>query len=319
MGVAAGMGFLDREYYRDEERGPWAAWFREGLVTKSLFALHGLICLIQISFQTRPGTAVSGVVAETLALQADKVWAGEVWRLLTYVFVQPAAPNLFPILWNFALLWVAGHELEQRLGRQRFLAFYLLTSVISGLAMMAALLSGINGVHRATTWAFGCTAPVTGIVALLTWQSPRKTLTFFTALHVPTWLLLALSVLSDVVGAFWPALPVSDGRRVTLAAHAGALMTASTAYALLRWLPGWTSRRPLIRSRPSVTIYREEEGSDEVIPAPVPSHGSPIDEHLEAQLDAILAKVAAHGQQSLTRAEMDILKKASEVYRKRRR
>ena len=46
---------------------------------------------------------------------------------------------------------------------------------------------------------------------------------------------------------------------------------------------------------------------------------SDVDEHLEAQLDAVLAKVAAHGQGSLTSAEREILKRASEVYRKRRR
>jgi hypothetical protein len=54
------------------------------------------------------------------------------------------------------------------------------------------------------------------------------------------------------------------------------------------------------------------------MPAPI-GPKSDVDEHLEAQLDAVLAKVAAHGQSSLTSAEREILKRASEVYRKRRR
>ena len=44
-----------------------------------------------------------------------------------------------------------------------------------------------------------------------------------------------------------------------------------------------------------------------------------VDEHLEAKLDEVLAKVAKHGKESLTEAEREILLKASEIYKKRRR
>lgn len=316
------MGFLDREYYRDEERGPWAAWFHEGLVTKSLFALHCVALLIQISTQTQPGLAVSGPFAQKLALHADSLWRGEVWRLLSFVLIQPAAPNLFPILWNFTLLWVAGHEVERRLGRQRFLALYLLASLVSGIALTTALIAGLNGVNRGITWVFGCTGPVTALLAFLVWQTPKGTLTFFTALRVPVWLLLTLALFSDLMGAFWPPLPADDGRRITLAGHVGGLVTATVAYALVRWsIAGLSGRRVASpQERPIVTIYRDDDDDLlEEAPARVPPRSTGIDEHLEAQLDAVLAKVAAHGRNSLTRAELDILQRASEVYRKRRR
>jgi hypothetical protein len=186
--------------------------------------------------------------------------------------------------------------------------------------MMGGLFLGLRATDRASTWVFGATAPVTAMLGWLVWHNPRGTLTFFTALRLPVWALLVASVAADTVGMFWPRLPQTDGRRITLLADAAALIVATGAHFLVRWSSRETSRRA-IQTRPSATIDREAEDEEpaEEIPARIPTPANEVDEHLEAQLDAVLAKVAAHGQQSLTRAEMDILKRASEVYRKRRR
>ena len=53
-------------------------------------------------------------------------------------------------------------------------------------------------------------------------------------------------------------------------------------------------------------------------PAPVAA-GRPVDEYLEAKLDQVLEKVSQHGQQSLTAEEREILFRASEIYRRRRK
>jgi len=47
--------------------------------------------------------------------------------------------------------------------------------------------------------------------------------------------------------------------------------------------------------------------------------GSSVDEHLEAKLDEVLEKVQRHGKESLTDGEREILLKAAEIYKKRRR
>ncbi len=43
------------------------------------------------------------------------------------------------------------------------------------------------------------------------------------------------------------------------------------------------------------------------------------DEHLEVKLDRVLEKMSKHGQDSLTSDEREILVKASELYKKRRK
>src|SRR5262249_14689830 len=89
-GWGMGMGRVDRDYYRDEEGGPIANWFRHGLVTKILFAITAIAFIVQISTQSRHGASVSGQFSELLSLNAEKVLRGyEAWRLVTYVFLNP--------------------------------------------------------------------------------------------------------------------------------------------------------------------------------------------------------------------------------------
>jgi hypothetical protein len=68
-----------------------------------------------------------------------------------------------------------------------------------------------------------------------------------------------------------------------------------------------------IKRRPNLRVYREE--SSAVTPL-APTRDA--DEQLEAKLDAILAKVAQKGQDSLTDNEKKILMQASEIYKRRR-
>jgi len=74
-----------------------------------------------------------------------------------------------------------------------------------------------------------------------------------------------------------------------------------------------------------VRIYDEEEPlARRPRPAPAPTAvttapSPPADEHLEAQVDAVLEKVARSGRDSLTETEKALLVRASEVYKRRQR
>src|SRR5207247_4818432 len=133
------------------------------------------------------------------------------------------------------LLWVAGHAVEDRLGRQRFVAFFLGSSILGGLAMAGATYLHVRGASPEHTYIVSCAVPVTALLALLTLQSPRSTLTFFHSLTVPVWVLLAVAIGTDVIWLVWPHanVPATDGRPVTLAGHFGALMAAMMFHALL--------------------------------------------------------------------------------------
>jgi membrane associated rhomboid family serine protease len=55
---------------------------------------------------------------------------GEVWRLLTYMFLHGGPFHLF---FNLLALWMFGVEIEQLWGTRRFVVFYLAGGVCSGL------------------------------------------------------------------------------------------------------------------------------------------------------------------------------------------
>ncbi len=322
------MGLLDREYYREEEGGPFAAWLRQGLITKILVALGILAYVIQV------GSSKGGESAftDSLALVGRNLAQGEFWRLLTYSFLHPT-DSLFPFLFNLTVLWVVGRIVEERMGRTRYIAFYLLATMIGGLAMVAAARFGLNQ-SSPTTHFLGASAPLTALLVWLLLQAPHERVLFFYALPVPIWALLAVAVGFDLLpaiavgsdlGGFINRAPFpTDGRRLTLVGHAAAALFGVAVHFAARpsrrFLSRAASARRPARERPDLRIFRDEPSSESIEESPVPQPAnSEADELLEAQLDAVLAKVADKGQASLTAAEHAILRRASEVYRKRRR
>ncbi len=301
------MAYLDRDYYRDEGSGPFLTWLRHGLVTKILVLVSILIYVLQIRVS---------LVTEGLGLIGVRVVHGEVWRLFTFSFLHSTS-SLLPFLIDIPLLWVVGHVVEERLGRAKYGVFLAAATLATGLAVVGASKLGLRGASFDSSAVVGCSGVIAAMLLSLILESPRQQLTFFYALTMPAWLVLAVSLVLDA----WGLIRSGDERSLTLAGDLGAVLLAIAFYGstLRRW-PQMPRRPRRSRSDPDLRIFREESGARdaEPMPAAVPSN-SDLDEHLEAQLDAVLAKVAEHGQDSLTSAERAILNRAAEVYRKRRR
>ena len=318
------MGLLDREYYREEEGGPLATWLRHGLCTKILVAVNILAFVIQIASQSQSAIPNSGVFADALTLIGDRVMHGEIFRLLTYAFLHSTDANgLLPFLFNVMLLWVIGREVEERLGAGPFVAFYLLAALTGGLALLAAARFGLNGASLEQTRILGAAAPLTALLVWITLKSPQLRITFFYALTLPVWVILTVAVAFDVWGFFVPGGDITSGHRLTLVGHLGASLFAAAVFGATRQPRLNTARRPARqprRARPDLRIFREEKAPESIEDTrPTPPVSPEANELLEEQLDAVLAKVAAHGQTSLNLAEREVLQRASEVYRRRRR
>jgi hypothetical protein len=86
---------------------------------------------------------------------------------------------------------------------------------------------------------------------------------------------------------------------------------------VLNFIPDLSSRRRA-RARPRLRIYHGDDAPTANVAAPAAPEASPVDEQLEAQLDAVLAKMASSGKESLTQSERELLLRASEVYKRRR-
>jgi membrane associated rhomboid family serine protease len=324
------MGIHDRDYYRDDDGGFFANWSRSAQVTKSLMVLTAAIFVIQLA--TKPAQNLdhdSGAFTRSLELVGSKVlFQGEVWRLITSGFLHNTG-DIFHILFNMLFLWFVGRELEERYGPREFLAFYLVALVVSALVLIGTTALKLNGSTLNTSTMAGSSGAVTAALLVFILHAPNRRILLFFVIPMPIWVLGVLFVGRDFVVMLFSKSADSDpSTRVAFAAHLGGAAFGAL-YFLARihitaWLPSWPIKAAQ-RAQPRLRVRHEEDAAEPELPEEPPMPPPPVkseadlDEQLEAQLDAVLAKVAKQGQASLTSSERAILKRASELYRRRRR
>ncbi|MFN4259661.1 MAG: rhomboid family intramembrane serine protease [Gemmataceae bacterium] len=298
------MGIYDREYYRDGP-GFWESFAGRGRVCKWLIGINAVIFLLQVIAQQ--GNTPS-FITQFLWLDVPGVLHGQVWRLLTYAFVHDPF-SIWHILFNMLFLWWFGSDVEDIYGSREFLAFYLIAALLGGL--LFTLLAILQGTLLPCLGASGAVMAVMVVCAM---HFPRRVILLFFILPVPIWLFVGFKVAMDLFG-FLTRTETAAAVEVHLAGALFGLLYFKRQWRLAGLWPNFRNwQRP--RSRPKLRIYREVEAH--VPPSANPPPPIEVDEQLEAQLDAVLEKVARHGQSSLTDSERQILFRASELYKKRR-
>jgi membrane associated rhomboid family serine protease len=315
------MGIYDREYYRREGPSFLGSIVERGLVCKWLIGINVACFIIQMMTRTPmrivdPETGLAFAIpgrfnepfTNALALSAAKVLHGEVWRLLTYAFLHSTG-NIWHIVFNMVTLWFFGRQIEDERGPREFLAFYLLSAVVSGVVYVAAVLVGL---HHAGGIAVGASGAVIAVLVLCACYHPKQIIYLFFVIPVPIW---AVAIFLVVLDSFSLLGQARDN--IATSAHLGGAAFAAAYYLgglrLTGWWEGvktWHRRR----AQPRLRIYREEPPT----PVGVTAAGPPDLEALRAEMDAILEKISRVGQDQLTEQERQVLQKASEVFKRRR-
>jgi membrane associated rhomboid family serine protease len=305
------MGIYDRDYYRREGPSFLGSFAERGTMCKWLIAVNVAAFIVQMVTVVRgPRGVLDGWFTEALCLDASRVLHGEVWRLLTYAFLHSTS-MVDHILWNMLFLFLFGRDVEDMYGPREFLTFYLVSAVAGGVAHVALVQIGWFPLSVVV----GASGAVTAVLVLCAFHYPTRIILLFLILPVPIWLFVIFSVAKD----FYSFLGAADHLHVAVDVHlAGAAF--AFAYFKLHWrltdlLPRvrtWQRKR----SQPRLRVYREEEAPT---PVTVAAAAPPEDEQLEAKMDAILAKISRTGKESLTDSERQLLLRASEVFKRRRR
>jgi membrane associated rhomboid family serine protease len=94
---------------------------------------------IWITLLASIAAAVSGGLMGWAALAPARIWRGEVWRLVTWVFVEPGA---LALILTCASIYKFGGELAPRWGERRLRRF--LIEILGGAAVVTALLGLIS-------------------------------------------------------------------------------------------------------------------------------------------------------------------------------
>lgn len=295
------MGIYDREYYRRETR---SSLLPSGQVCHYLIVVNIVLFVLQLA------TLRSEIsVTNLLILSPQDVLHGEIWRLITYAFIHDPG-NWVHIFFNMLFLWWFGSDVEDLYGPWEFLTFYLTSALLGGIffsvwQMTQARLGAVLGASGA----------VTAVMVLYALHYPTRTILVWFVVPVQIWIFVLFQVAQDTF-IFASGINSRTAVTVHLAGAAFGFLYYKLQWRLLNLWPNF--RMPQLRSQPRLRVYSEEEdqAKQSVTVAAPPSPR--VDEHLEAQLDAILEKVARQGQQSLTEQEREILIRASEAYKKRR-
>ena len=207
---------------------------RDPVVTYLLIGLCVGAFLWQLQFEPREETAVLytyGMVPARLfglwhprALQVVPAWM----TLVTSMFLHG---GWFHLIGNMLFLWVFGNNIEDALGRGRFLFFYLCCGVVA--ALTQALSS--YGSHVPMVGASGAIAGVLGAYLLLYPSANVHVfvwiLIFFRIVNIPAWILLGLWFAMQLLSGL--ARP-SGTPGVAFWAHVGGFVSGIVLVMLLR-------------------------------------------------------------------------------------
>lgn len=300
------MGIYDRDYYRNDASA-FARWVNPHRVCHWLIIINVFIFVLQMVTQNG-GTSP---LFEAFSLKPDRVVHGEIWRLITSGFLH-SQTQVFHVVMNMLVLWWFGCEVEEVYGPKEFLATYLAAAVFSALAFVGYEYATSPGnLHPAV----GASGAITAIMVIFAMNFPTRTILFMMVIPVPALLLVVFYVVMDVFGI----LGAGGEKNVAFAAHLGGalfgFLYCRFQWRVLNWWPTRMSMKPRRLLRPRLRVYREPADVD------TPLSDLPYDdsEQLEAQLDTVLEKVAKFGQASLTTREQQVLMKASQVYKQRRK
>ena len=299
------MGIYDRDYYRDDDASAWGDW--AGCRASLLFA--ALITFLFVAAVFADGgrrgnldAAAPGRVAGALGFRADRVTAGEVWRVATSHFVH-ARQAFFQVALFVAALLVVGTRVERLHSTREYLAFLL----VAGLAVSLAKFLVATGTGDTRELTYGSGGLVSAVLVLYACHHPHERITLF--VPVPVWLVAAAVIGLDLLGEFGG--DESGSGRVAHLAGAGA---AVAYYSSGVRLSNWLFPRRLAAPAPAPEPVRATAAAAPTRPAVTPS-----DEQLEAKVDQILDKVSRTGRDSLTDDERETLQRASELFQRRRK
>jgi membrane associated rhomboid family serine protease len=284
----------DRYYMRDEERSSrFSATAILMIVLTVIFALQQINIVYFRSFD------VHGL----LALHADGLRQGWLWQLVTFQFLHV---GVFHLIFNLLVIWFCGRAVEARLGTANFLKIYFASGVVGGL--LQSILMLLLPQYFGTGPVLGASAGACGLIAAFALIEPEATFLFMFIFPMKARHML---IIMTAIAAFFTLVPSTQG--VAHAAHLGGI---AAGYAFMKWglynysaSFRWHPFRNRARRRQLVKAATVKPGFWRSSKAQPPEEVEP-EEFISREVDPILDKISAHGMQSLTPREKQILEAA---------
>lgn len=291
----------DRDYMRQAED------YRPRLsFTVALLMVNAAVFVSQLLASNYPRG--SEIESTYFALSLTGLKQGYLWQLLTFQFMHAGWMH---ILFNSLAIFFFGRPVEAALGHRHFLTLYLSSGILGGLLQMLFA----HWLPSFDSPVVGASAGASGLVAafaLLHWTERFTLLLYFIPVSMTGKMLLAVSLVLAFLGILTPNSNIAN------AAHLGGILTGGF-YVRLFIQSQWRNWQfPARRAAPrEFAVSRAGKGKFWRSTAGQPDEELSADEFVKSEVDPILDKISAHGIQSLTAREREILEKARSKMGKR--
>ncbi|CAD74769.1 conserved hypothetical protein [Rhodopirellula baltica SH 1] len=304
--MIARMGLNERDYSRSE-RTPWDRIENPLSMIKVLIGIN--VALFAVDWLSK------GLLSDWFGVSGQTLLQPWLWfQPLTYGFMHNTEEVLpLHILFNMFLLFVFGSPVEQRLGGQEFLRFYLIAVIAGGIVGMlypcaislfqtGQLSPEIIGVST-----IGASGAVIAVMVLFACYFPHQEVLFMFVFPVKAWVLASVLVLIDLVSAL--GLFGSASSTAFEVHLAGALF--GFLYHRLQWSFHWLDFRRFGDFKDEMRLKSRR--------AKLKLHDPDKKIRAEAEdADRILAKIHESGESSLTSSERKTLERYSRRQRQKR-
>ncbi len=216
---------------------------RAPLVTWAILAANLAAFAWQLSVGLPRSVLLGGAIPYELLTFQD-LWPRDVvpppLTLLTSMFLHGGVAHLAG---NMLSLWIFGDNVEDAMGRGRFLVFYLLCGAVAAAAQAVATAAGAASLTGGDVMAalsapmVGASGAIAGVMAayLVLFPGARVlTLVLIFPLHVPAFIFIGLWFLSQVLAVLEGGTP-----GVAFFAHIGGFLAGLVLLRLLGRRPGW--------------------------------------------------------------------------------
>ena len=287
----------DRHYMRPDYRPE-----RGGKFHVSMTILMMVTLVVAFAIQQMDTAYGRGVFFRSLVLVPADIAHGRVWELLTFQFLHG---SLLHLGFNLVGLWCFGQYVETRLGRWHFLTLYFLGGIAGG------ILQSLLGVVFPGAFGFpvlGASAGICGLLSAFCILEPEGIILVMFIIPLKARYLLYIST---GVALFFTLVPTDP--TVANAAHLGGLLFGvyyvRRGVSLMENFSNWKFLRRRTRSANSGDEARLGPFS-KLRPKKDETTDLPPQEFMSQEVDPILDKISAHGIQSLTDRERQILQAA---------
>ena len=319
----------DRSYMREPEWRPEAA--RSGVsICLVIIALNVLFFIIQ---------SRNTAFEQSWSLTAIDIGNFELWKLVTFQFLHGGFIHL---LINCLMIWFVGRQIEESLGKGKFISLYLIAGIFGGFLHCLLVWSGlvhemyaenpitgkvipIDFVQQAEFFEKGFTIDYIGVVgasagvsgliaafAILLWN---RQLTFLLMFIFPVTMkgkfLLLVLVAIDSIGLLAGVTNIAHG------AHLGGMIWGVLFILLFVQGGTWSGAEPWwdrLKERIDSGRDRKVVTIDGGARAYSRDQGKSLDvaeiDFVESEVDPILDKISEKGIQSLSERERKILEQA---------